>query len=71
MGWLFGKKMTEDVIKSITKNSPTFREWQRLEKKKLQLLDKRAELIEEINRIDAEIRMIETYQSMLMRRDTL
>ena len=71
LGWLLGKKTTEGIIKSITKNSPTFREWQRLEKKKLQLLDKRAELIEEINRIDAEIRMIETYQSMLMRRDTL
>ncbi|WP_143597778.1 hypothetical protein [Thermococcus thioreducens] len=71
MGWLFGKKTTEGIIKSIAKNSPNFKEWQRLEKRKLQLLDKRAELIEGINRIDAEIRMIESYQSMLMRQDTL
>lgn len=71
LGWLLGSKMTRGVIKSISKNNSNFREWQRLEKRKLQLLDKRAELIEEINRIDAEIQMIENYQAVLMRRDTL
>lgn len=71
LDWFFGKKTAEGIIRSISRSNPAFKEWQMLEKKKQQLLDKRAELIAQIHEIDAEIRQIEMYQQVLTRREFL
>ena len=66
LGWLIGRRTTKGILESLAESDPTFRAWQRLEKRRQKLLDKRAQLLEEIREIDAELRLIENQQRSLI-----
>jgi len=65
LGWVLRKGIGKNVVRPVAKLRPAFKEFEMLEKRKLQLLKKRRKLISQIRKIDAELREIEAYERLL------
>jgi DNA repair exonuclease SbcCD ATPase subunit len=69
LGWLLGKKAASTVLENLKPSTSTIQQIQKLEKRRRELLEERAELIARLREIDREIRKIEYWESVLRARD--